>query len=396
MSKVVFVGNVPYNMGEEQLIDVFKSVGQVVGFRLVFDRDTGKPRGYGFCEFADHETAQSAVRNLNNVDVGGRPLRIDLADSDPFLEGKTTVRGELLDGGETRAQWRERELKDEYSRGPHGPGYRGGGVGPDFNPNFTGRKDDRDAGPKDSSTPAFLRNLPQGTSVPPGANALDVISQTLATMNPTQLIEVLAQFKAFVITHPEPARALLVAHPQLAYALFQALLLNKIVDPGILQRMLAATNPNAAPPPAPAPVPAPAPPPRAAPPPQHFPPPAAMHQHAPPPPQYHAPPQQQQQPPPAPAPYYHTPPPMNYGYPPRAAPQQQQPPPPPPPQQQQAPPQQLPAQGAPAGLDSLAIDPAQRAMLLQVLSLTQEQIAQLAPQERDTVMTLRNQLGGLV
>ncbi|KAJ8521511.1 hypothetical protein ONZ45_g1817 [Pleurotus djamor] len=52
MSKVVFVGNVPYNMGEEQLIDVFKSVGQVVGFRLVFDRDTGKPKGYGFCEFA--------------------------------------------------------------------------------------------------------------------------------------------------------------------------------------------------------------------------------------------------------------------------------------------------------------------------------------------------------
>ena len=47
--------------------------------------------------FIDHETAQSAVRNLNNVDCGGRPLRIDLADSDPFLEGKTTMRGELID-----------------------------------------------------------------------------------------------------------------------------------------------------------------------------------------------------------------------------------------------------------------------------------------------------------
>lgn len=46
---------------------------------------------------SDHETAQSAVRNLNNVDCGGRPLRIDLADSDPFLEGKTTMRGELID-----------------------------------------------------------------------------------------------------------------------------------------------------------------------------------------------------------------------------------------------------------------------------------------------------------
>lgn len=115
---------------------------------------------------ADHETALSAVRNLNNVDVGGRPLRIDLADSDPFLEGKTTVRGELIDGGETRAQWRERE----------------------------NAKRDRDSeGPKDKTS--FLRTLPQGVPVPPGASALDMISQTLATMNPAQLVEVLAQFK---------------------------------------------------------------------------------------------------------------------------------------------------------------------------------------------------------
>lgn len=186
----------------------------------------------------DHETALSAVRNLNNVDVGGRPLRIDLADSDPFLEGKTTVRGELIDGGETRAQWRERENAK--------------------------RERDKDREPdsaKDKTS--FLRNLPQGVPLPLGASALDMISQTLATMNPTQLVEVLAQFKvrhpwpyqfsfrifssngspiviaafkqAFVITHPDQARSLLVAHPQLAYALFQALLLNKIVDPAILQ-----------------------------------------------------------------------------------------------------------------------------------------------------------------
>lgn len=113
----------------------------------------------------DHETALSAVRNLNNVDVGGRPLRIDLADSDPFLEGKTTVRGELIDGGETRAQWRERENAK------------------------------RDREPDGKERPSFLRNLPQGVPVPPGTSSLDMISQTLATMNPTQLVEVLAQFK---------------------------------------------------------------------------------------------------------------------------------------------------------------------------------------------------------
>lgn len=41
--------------------------------------------------------------------------------------------------------------------------------------------------------------------------------------------------QAFVITHPEQARALLIAHPQLGYALFQALLLNKIVDTAVLE-----------------------------------------------------------------------------------------------------------------------------------------------------------------
>lgn len=61
--KAVFVGNIPYDMAEEQVIEIFKEVGPVVGFKLMFDKETGKARGYGFCEFADSETAQSAIRN---------------------------------------------------------------------------------------------------------------------------------------------------------------------------------------------------------------------------------------------------------------------------------------------------------------------------------------------
>lgn len=109
----------------------------------------------------DHETALSAVRNLNGADVGGRPLRIDLADSDPFLEGKTTVRGELLDSG--------------YP-GPSEPRSRGG----------------RNVA---SDPESFLATLPPGKALPPGQSALDSISQTLATMQPSQLMEVLAQMK---------------------------------------------------------------------------------------------------------------------------------------------------------------------------------------------------------
>lgn len=45
----------------------------------MYDRETGKPKGYGFCEYQDVETAQSAMRNLNNHDFNGRPLRVGVA-----------------------------------------------------------------------------------------------------------------------------------------------------------------------------------------------------------------------------------------------------------------------------------------------------------------------------
>ena len=45
----------------------------------MYDRETGKPKGYGFCEYQDVETAQSAMRNLNNHDFNSRPLRVGVA-----------------------------------------------------------------------------------------------------------------------------------------------------------------------------------------------------------------------------------------------------------------------------------------------------------------------------
>lgn len=50
-----------------------------MSFKLVFDRETGKPKGYGFCEYKDQETALSAMRNLNGYEIGGRSLRVDNA-----------------------------------------------------------------------------------------------------------------------------------------------------------------------------------------------------------------------------------------------------------------------------------------------------------------------------
>ena len=60
----------------------------------MYDRETGKPKGYGFCEYQDVETAQSAMRNLNNHDFNGRPLRVGVAAGEQNKdEIKSTVPG---------------------------------------------------------------------------------------------------------------------------------------------------------------------------------------------------------------------------------------------------------------------------------------------------------------
>ncbi|EJU01307.1 hypothetical protein DACRYDRAFT_116497 [Dacryopinax primogenitus] len=313
-SRVVFVGNIPYGMTEEALIEVFRTVGPVVGFRLVFDRETGKPKGYGFCEFPDHETAMSAVRNLHGYEVQGRPLRVDIAESDPMVEGKTTHQGVI----------NERDVRADSAG-------HGGRWGPPKN-DFAN----------------FMNDLPSGVSIPPGKSSLDVISQALASIPHPQLMQTLNQMKAYVGNYPDRARALLVAHPQLSYAFFQAMLMNKIVDPAILERMLKATTQSAAPP-----LPTPAPPP--------------------PQPQMYPPPMQQQ-------PAQYPPPQSYYGMPPPPVPQAVPPPTP-----------------APAAAVAAAPLPAdQRAMLMQVLSLSQEQVNALPPTERAAIMQLRSQFAGVL
>lgn len=58
----------------------------IIVFRLVYDRETGKPKGYGFCEYQDQETALSAMRNLNGREFSGRALRVDNAASEKNKE----------------------------------------------------------------------------------------------------------------------------------------------------------------------------------------------------------------------------------------------------------------------------------------------------------------------
>ncbi len=77
--KKIYVGNLPWSTGDEDLNDLFSSYGQVVSARVITDRDTGRSRGFGFVEMADDGAADEAISELNDKDHGGRPLRVNEA-----------------------------------------------------------------------------------------------------------------------------------------------------------------------------------------------------------------------------------------------------------------------------------------------------------------------------
>ncbi len=80
--KSLYVGNLPFSASEDEVRDLFSPYGTVESIRLVTDRETGRPRGFGFVEMADDEAAR-AIQELNGTDFGGRTLRINEAERRP-------------------------------------------------------------------------------------------------------------------------------------------------------------------------------------------------------------------------------------------------------------------------------------------------------------------------
>jgi RNA recognition motif-containing protein len=80
MGTRLYVGNLPFSADEEQVRELFAGNGRnVVEVKLVTDRDTGRPRGFGFVEMGSSEDADGAIRDLNGRDYGGRPLTVNEA-----------------------------------------------------------------------------------------------------------------------------------------------------------------------------------------------------------------------------------------------------------------------------------------------------------------------------
>uniref|UniRef100_A0A182IWP6 RRM domain-containing protein n=1 Tax=Anopheles atroparvus TaxID=41427 RepID=A0A182IWP6_ANOAO len=181
----VFVGNIPYDATEEALKDIFCEVGLVLSMKLVYDRESGKPKGYGFCEYKDKETALSAMRNLNGYVFGGRPLRVDNA----CTEKSRMEMAALLHVARAESPY------GEHCSPHHAP---------------------------------------------------EIITKHVASLPPERLHEMMVQMKQLVQTNPFEARHMLMQNPQLAYALLQVQVLTKAIDPAAAYSFLFKTpsNPN--------------------------------------------------------------------------------------------------------------------------------------------------------
>ncbi|KAM0901088.1 hypothetical protein ACQ4PT_020224 [Festuca glaucescens] len=221
-NRCVFVGNIPYDATEEQLVQICEEVGPVVSFRLVVDKETGKPKGYGFCEYKDEETALSARRNLQGYEVNGRQLRVDFAENG-----------------------RNNDRNREKGRG-----------GPGMAPSADAQKQSTAAPVVGDTSLHQLVGLPpaiHAASVMAGVlggaqtanvqNGLpvqyglgnDPLTHYLARMSRHQLYEIMSELKTLTTQNKELAKKLLQGIPQLPKALFQAQIMLGMVTPQMMQ-----------------------------------------------------------------------------------------------------------------------------------------------------------------
>ena len=79
MSNKLFVGNLSFNTTENDLNDAFAAHGTVTETNLMMDRETGRPRGFGFITMSSAEEAQKAIEAMNGKEIDGRALTVNVA-----------------------------------------------------------------------------------------------------------------------------------------------------------------------------------------------------------------------------------------------------------------------------------------------------------------------------
>jgi len=119
----IYVGNLSWNLKDQDLSNLFASHGEVVSAKIVTDKFTNRSKGFGFVEMANDEQAQAAIAALNGSEVDGRGIVVN--ESRPKPEGGGAGGG----GGFKKRSFGSGGGGGGYKGGGGGGGYKGGGSG---------------------------------------------------------------------------------------------------------------------------------------------------------------------------------------------------------------------------------------------------------------------------
>lgn len=122
MAKKLYVGNLAYSTTEDQILQLFSQAGEVVSVNLITDRDTGRPKGFGFVEMESDEGAEAAIQRFNGQNFNERTLTVNEARpreerprSDRPRNFSNSGGGSGSGGGRRRDSFRDRD--DNFSGG---------------------------------------------------------------------------------------------------------------------------------------------------------------------------------------------------------------------------------------------------------------------------------------
>lgn len=176
---VVSISGLPFDQTEEQVMEIARSVGPVEELRLIFDTMTGKSKGSAYVKYSEHETAASAVRNLNNLMVGTRNIKCSFS-SDQFISGS---------------------------------------MG--------------DSDPMNQIPP-----LPLGMQIYGNQNPAQVIANALSSLDQTAAYQIIKDARQMSIDNPPLMKRLLEQAPQLSHALVEICLLLNLTNRDLVELCL--------------------------------------------------------------------------------------------------------------------------------------------------------------
>ncbi|CCF58911.1 hypothetical protein KAFR_0F03150 [Kazachstania africana CBS 2517] len=195
-SRIVYLGSIPYDQTEQQILDLCNNVGPVTNLKMMFDPTTGKSKGYAFIEFKDLESSASAIRNLNGYQLGSRFLKCGYSTNNDISNMNTTS---TVSGGNMQKNDTVTNLR--FSNLP---------PGIDVNINMT--------------TPAMM------------------ISSELSKISKPQQLDFLQNFQAWSKENNDLAKDLLSEYPQLSYVIAELLLTNGICKVDDLTKLATAAS----------------------------------------------------------------------------------------------------------------------------------------------------------